>query len=176
MIVDTSAFIAGFDPLSTACEQFTVPLVEQELLEGNILKLRFRTAAESGRIKVKEPSPESLEAARISATSVGDTSFLSPADLQVLALAWQFGMEGYSPLIVSDDYSIQNVANQMGIAFVSLATFGIKKKWEWIRYCPACYRKYPADCTVKVCLVCGTNLKRKPLRKNELKTIKRRQS
>jgi rRNA maturation endonuclease Nob1 len=50
----------------------------------------------------------------------------------------------------------------MGVDFLALATFGIKHLLEWIRYCPACYREYPADGSSRKCLVCGTELKRKP--------------
>jgi rRNA maturation endonuclease Nob1 len=56
----------------------------------------------------------------------------------------------------------------MEIDFTSLATFGIRFQLEWVRYCPACHRKYPADYRLKRCEVCGTELKRKPLRKKDL--------
>ncbi|MCK4440061.1 ribonuclease VapC, partial [Candidatus Bathyarchaeota archaeon] len=90
-------------------------------------------------------------------------------DLQVLTLALQLKTQGYSPSIVTDDYSIQNVANQMGIEFASLATFGIRFRLHWIRYCPACHKRYPANHKSKRCEVCGTELKRKPSRKKMLK-------
>ncbi|MDH5754641.1 MAG: ribonuclease VapC, partial [Candidatus Bathyarchaeota archaeon] len=88
---------------------------------------------------------------------------------QVLALALELKTHGYSPLIATDDYSIQNVANQMDIEFASLATFGIRFRLQWIRYCPACHKRYPADYKSRRCEVCGTELKRKPLRKKFLK-------
>jgi rRNA maturation endonuclease Nob1 len=72
-------------------------------------------------------------------------------------------------MIATDDYSIQNVANQMGIEFASLATFGIRFRLQWIRYCPACHKKYPANYKFRKCEVCGTELKRKPLRKTPVK-------
>jgi len=37
---------------------------------------------------------------------------------------------GYAPQIVTDDYSIQNVATKMGIEFLSLATLGINDFWS----------------------------------------------
>jgi UPF0271 protein len=79
-----------------------------------------------------------------------------------LAVALELKTEGYTPQIVTDDYSIQNVATQIGIEFVSLATFGIRRLLEWIRYCPACHREYPANDNSTTCPVCGTALKRKP--------------
>jgi UPF0271 protein len=82
--------------------------------------------------------------------------------MQILALALELKAAGYNPQIVTDDYSIQNVATQMGIEFAALATFGIRRLLEWVRYCPACHREYPADYGSTKCTVCGTKLKRKP--------------
>jgi UPF0271 protein len=112
------------------------------------------------------PENAFLEKAKASATAVGDSFFLSEADFQVLALALQFKMQGCSPLVATDDYSIQNVAKHLGIEFAPLATFGIRLPLKWVRYCPACRRKYPADYKFRICRVCGTELKRKPSRKN----------
>jgi UPF0271 protein len=120
---------------------------------------------ESGKLKVKEPDTFFVEKVKASAGAVGDLFFLSEIDTQVLALALQLKARGYTPLIATDDYSIQNVARHLGIEYASLATFGIRQPLKWVRYCPACYRKYPANYKLKTCQVCGTELKRKPLRK-----------
>ncbi|MGC9346369.1 MAG: NOB1 family endonuclease [Candidatus Bathyarchaeales archaeon] len=167
--MDTSAFVAGFDPFSISEEQYTVPIVKEEIRGSSMAWVRFKTAVESGKLKVRTAKKIFLDKVKISATLIGDTFFLSEADRQVLALALELKTQGYSPLIVTDDYSIQNVANQMGIKFASLATFGIRFRLQWIRYCPACHKKYPADYKSRKCEVCGTELKRKPLRRKLLK-------
>jgi UPF0271 protein len=131
--------------------------------------VRLKTAVESGKLRIRMPRSDFLVEVKASSKLVGDTFFLSEADFQVLALAFELKTRGYSPLIATDDYSIQNVANQMGIGFASLATFGIRFRLEWIRYCPACHRKYPADYGFKKCEVCGTKLKRKPSRRTLIK-------
>jgi len=168
IVLDTSAFVAGFDPFSISEEQCTVPMVKKELIRSSMSWVRFKTAIESGKLKVRVPEKTFLDEVKASATIVGDTFFLSEADLQVLALALELKTCGYDPLIASDDYSIQNVANQMRIKFASLATFGISFRLKWIRYCPACRKKYPADYKSNECEVCGTKLKRKPMRKSHL--------
>jgi UPF0271 protein len=165
IVLDTSAFLAGYDAFSVSDEQVTVPEVEEEILRNSMVKLRFETAVESGKVKVKAPTQKSIEDAKTSASKVGDFHKLSGADMQLLALALQLQTEGFMPQIVSDDYSIQNVAKQLGIEFLALATLGIKRQLEWIRYCPACYKQYPADSKFKECQVCGTELKRKPKKK-----------
>lgn len=163
--MDTSAFIAGFDPFSISEDQYTVPLVKEEFAGSPMAWMRLKTAIENGKLKMRTPDIIFIEKVKASASAVGDFFFLSETDLQVLALALQLKTQGYTPLIATDDYSIQNVAKHLGIEFASLATFGIRHPLKWVRYCPACRRKYPADYKSKICLVCGTELKRKPLRK-----------
>ena len=164
VVLDTSAFLAGFDPFSLDIEQVTVPEVEEEILRNSMIKMRFETAVESGKVKIKAPMQEYANEAKASASRIGDSFKLSEADMQLLALALQLKSEGCAPQIVTDDYSIQNVATQIGIGFLALSTFGIKRLLAWIRYCPACHKEYPANTKSKECHICGTELKRKPRR------------
>jgi endoribonuclease Nob1 len=143
-VLDTSAFLAGFDPFS----------LSEELV----------TALESRKLKVKAPPQKFLDDAKVSASKIGDSFKLSETDMQLLALALELRADGYTPQIVTDDYSIQNVAAKLGIEFLALATFGINRILEWIRYCPACHKQYPINSKFKECQVCGTPLKRKPRR------------
>lgn len=169
VILDTSAFIAGFDPFSIKNKQYSVPLVKQELRSTSLSWTRFKTAMENGRIKIRTPSTEFIRKVQEASKTVGNSFFLSKADRQVLALALQLKNKKQSPLIVTDDYSIQNVADQIGVEFAPLITFGIRFRLNWIRYCPACFRKYPPDYPHKRCEICGTELKRKPLSKKPLR-------
>lgn len=169
MVLDTSAFIAGFDPFAVTDEVYTVPAVRQELASNSMIYTRFRTAIESGKLHVKAPRAVFLTQVNKSSKVVGDMRFLSEVDKQVLALALEIQHGGARSLIVTDDYSIQNVANQLGLEFAPLATFGIRYRLNWMIYCPACHREYPTDYGFKTCQVCGTGLKRKPLRKTLLR-------
>lgn len=170
IVLDTSAFLAGFDPFSSSEELVTVPKVEEEIKRNQAIITRFRTAIESSKLKVRTPSSQFLVAAKDTASRLGDSYLLSETDIQLLALAIELKAEGVLPQLITDDYSIQNVATQAGIEFRALATFGIKRVLEWIRYCPACHKEYSANCLSKECLVCGTQLKRKP--KRAIKDVK----
>jgi len=169
LVLDASALIAGFDPLSVDDMQYSVPEVRRELVSNSLPWVRFNTAVEGGRLKVGVPTDRSLRRVREASKRVGDVLFLSDADMRVLALALELKDDGYNPQIVTDDYSIQNVADQLGIEFAPLMTFGIRFRLEWIIYCPACHRKYPSDYRFKSCEVCGTELRRKPLRKKAVR-------
>ena len=168
IVLDTSAFIAGFDPFLIPEKQYSVPEVKNELNTGTIPWMRFNTAIDSGKVRIMQPkrsfSKEILEASK----KVGDIRSLSKADLQVLAIALELKSENLSPLILTDDYSIQNVANKIEIDFSSIMTFGIKFRVKWILYCPACYSKYPSDYKSNSCEICGIELKRKPKKKTRL--------
>jgi len=168
MVLDSSAFIGGLDPFTIREEQAAPPSVEEELKRNNLTLLRFRTATENGRIKIFAPSQLFLQQVKACATSVGDSFYLSETDTQVLALALEIKAKGDDPQIVTDDYSIQNVSTKLGLNFISLATLGIRRVFNWIRYCPACHRTYPANFKAADCPICGTELKRKPKRDYQL--------
>lgn len=165
IVLDTSAFIAGFEPHSISDTQYSVPAVKEELVANSLPWTRFNTAVESGKLKAKAPQIRYLDRVKTSSKIVGDLRFLSEADTQVLALALELKDLGFKPLIITDDYSIQNVANQLKIKFAPLLTLGIRYRFSWTLYCPACHHKYPADYFPEDCQICGTKLKRKPLGK-----------
>ena len=123
IVLDTSAFVAGFDPFSLSVEQVTVPKVEEEIKRNSMNKLRFETALENGKVKVKAPSQEFINQIRLSSSKVGDSFKLSETDIELLALALELKSTGYSPQVVSDDYSIQNVASKLEIEFSALSHF-----------------------------------------------------
>jgi UPF0271 protein len=124
--------------------------------------VRFNVAVENGKIKIKMPKEEYSNKIKTSASKVGDSHLLSETDTQLLALALELKTQNEHPKIITDDYSIQNVAKQNNIEFYALATFGIRRLLEWIRYCPACHKEYSINSVFNVCQICGTELKRKP--------------
>jgi len=162
LVLDTSAFVAGFNPSAVDCDAYTVLEVERELVKDDMLKLRFQTAVNSGKLRILQPEAQYLDVVEEASKEMGDTRYLSEADLQVVALAAQLKDGERSPTIVTDDYSIQNVATKIGVNFTSLATLGIRYQLRWVLYCPACRRRYPSDYKHRDCEVCGTHLKRKP--------------
>jgi UPF0271 protein len=168
IVLDTSAFIAGFDPLAIPDKQYTVPEVKKELIAGSMPWVRFNTAVENSKMIVRSPKKSFFQDIKEASRTIGDMRYLSEVDLQVLALALELKGIGLFPVIVTDDYSIQNVANKIDVEFTSLMTFGIKFRLKWILYCPACFRKYPSDYKFKSCEICGTQLKRKATKKTRL--------
>ncbi len=164
LVLDTSALIMGLDPLGLAMETYSVPEVTDELQGQAGPSIRLAASTSSGKLKIQSPAGSSLKEVSEKARLLGDKVELSKADLSVLALALDLRRQGKEPIIVSDDYAVQNVAEGIGIPYQPLATLGIRQMFSWTYYCPACFRRYPGG-DLQVCLVCGTALKRKPLRK-----------
>jgi UPF0271 protein len=158
----------GLDPLGLEFETYSVPEVRDELREQTGPSYRLAISSSSGKLRIQSPTTSSLEEVTERARTLGDKVALSKADKSVLALALDLHREGKTPIIVSDDYAVQNVAEGIGVSYQPLATLGIREKYSWTYYCPACFRRYAAD--VQVCGVCGTRLKRKPLQKQAAKS------
>lgn len=102
-------------------------------------------------------------------TELGDHLNLSKTDREVLALSIELKQEGSSPILVSDDYAVQNVAEYLGVTYISLLNFGIRYRFKWILSCPACKRKYHVEPRLTVCKICGTKLKRRVQKKEPAK-------
>ena len=169
LLLDTSAFISGYEMLDASLEHLTVPEVAEELREGSLTRLRLENAQRSGRLKIFFPEPRYLEEVDAITHQLGEREVLSAADKQLLALGLQVKEGGGEPVIVSDDYSVQNTADRMSLGFQSLSTRGIQRRFEWTIYCPGCRRVFEEPQRGGVCPICGTQLKRKPGRKQSLR-------
>ena len=158
----------GYNPLSVKEEQFTASSIIEELHPDTTPYFRLKLALETQKLRIYIPSTTSNKDVEEAARKVGDLKALSEADKDVLAIALDLSRNGYSPQIVSDYYAVQNIAEILGIKYVSLTTHGIRYRFKWALYCPACKRIYVPDTERAVCIICGTRLKRKVLRKRAI--------
>lgn len=162
VILDTSAFIQGYN-LSPEEDYYTVSEVLGEIRE-ELGRMRYEGARSSGRLREIQPEEKWVTEIEVKATLSGEAHKLSDTDKRLLALGLQLKSQGDAPTIVSDDYSVQNMASRLGLRFAAQATRGIKRVYEWVIYCPGCRRKFESPQEDNVCPVCGTELKRKPRR------------
>jgi len=168
LVLDTSALIMGLDPLGLQLDTYSVPEVAEELKLEAGPAYRLTISCSSGKLKIQSPTAKALKEVVDKATSLGDRRSLSKTDSNILALAIDLQKEGKIPIIVSDDYVVQNVAEGIGLTYQSLSTLGIRQKFKWTYYCPACFKRYSSE-TIHVCTICGTKLKRKPMLKEGAK-------
>ncbi len=155
VVLDTSAIIYLND-FRMFDEIFTVSDVVDEVKDKiNVLKL-------SGIIlKVVDPTDSSVKQIKEIAKKTGDLDKLSKTDTKLLALSKENNLT-----IVSDDYNIQNVAEKIGINYISLFNKKITKLVRWGRYCNSC-KKFFENKTK--CPKCGSHLVRKPLSEEFIK-------
>jgi UPF0271 protein len=170
IVLDTSALIMGYETAEVEAEHYTVPSVRDEIHRDDIRKLRLDSAINSGRITVRSPDPKYRGETQRVIGEMGESDALSEADAELLALGAQLKGEGWETTVVSDDYSVQNVASELGLGFKGLATQGIKRQFKWETYCPGCRRTFEEPQEDGVCPICGTDLKRRPSRKRPLRT------
>uniref|UniRef100_A0A7C3IWK6 PIN domain-containing protein n=1 Tax=Candidatus Methanomethylicus mesodigestus TaxID=1867258 RepID=A0A7C3IWK6_9CREN len=170
-VLDTSAIIYGFNPQLVDGEHFITPRVEAELFSRKT-KTITDLSVSSGRLKVRLPKKEYLDKAKLEASSTGDITVLSETDLEVVALAMELNAEGHEALVVSDDYSLQNLCNLLKINFKPMMTKGISQEFWWFLYCPACGATYEHSSKITVCSVCGHQLKRKVYSKKTISNSK----
>jgi len=106
-------------------------------------------------LEVKDPDSSDIEEVKKVARKTGDIYKLSETDIDLLALAFKIKKEGNEPIIVTDDYSIQNMARSLGIKTDSVVQKGISEKFKWVRICKGCKRRVDEG---KICPVCGSEV------------------
>src|SRR5438309_3137818 len=114
----------GFNPSKTT-EAYSVQAVEEELSAGTMPQLRFRMFSEKGELKVQTPPPRAQGIVEDASSRAGESGYLSKADRDELALAVDLKHDDHEPVIVSDDYPLQNLAQNSQRGHGSLANFGI---------------------------------------------------
>ena len=140
-VLDAGAIISGYQKNCA----FTTPEVVDEAVskeaEGNVDALVTRG------LVVRPPTNKARDRVLDVAQRTGDDSRLSQADVSVIALALDM-----SAVLVTDDYSIQNVARTMDIDFLPIEQDGIKEVWGWHWLCNKCRKEMegPGEC-----FICG---------------------
>ncbi|MFB0560677.1 MAG: NOB1 family endonuclease [Candidatus Lokiarchaeia archaeon] len=165
-VLDSSALIGGYNPNLTNAQHFIAPSIFEEAIDEHS-RMILNLAVSNEIVKVRTPTPASIKSVKNDAKNTGDLATLSTIDIEVLALALDLKKENRNPIILTDDYALQNVAEILGIAFKTIIREGIKQRFIWTRYCPSCKKQYPDTYSDEICEICGGKLKRRVLRKGK---------
>lgn len=171
IVVDTSAILSGkqFDTGDVLI--ITATLIAEELKEGG-RDYRWFECLQAKGLEVHSPSKESLTLIQHTAKKYGEHKRLSVADMHLLALAvdvmrlWE-----KTVCILSDDYSIQNIAAYLNIPFLALSQKGITKKFKWVSRCQGCHTILSES--ADACPFCGSPVSYKVQTKKSMKEKKR---
>lgn len=147
-VLDSSAFINEFH---TEEQTATIPLVREELEDESAYRF---DAMEGSGMYIHIPDDGAIERVRRVASDTGDADELSKTDIRLIAAA--FELDG---TLVTDDYAMQNVAEQLEVDVKVIAQEGIQEQRDWKFQCQGCGREF--DENHDRCPICGTDLARK---------------
>jgi UPF0271 protein len=155
-ILDTSAIFSG-KPISIDATMIVTPRISEEITPGGRDYQTFQYLLERG-LSIVNPSKESINKITKISAETGDKDRLSVADKEILALALDVNKDtNKEAVIITDDYSIQNVAQELKIKFETISQRGITKKFKWIYRCSGCGKKFEEN--IKTCPICGATTK-----------------
>ncbi|MDE1844175.1 MAG: nucleotide-binding protein [Thaumarchaeota archaeon] len=151
-VLDATSFYAGV-PFSSQEQSFTTPLVFEEIKHIKKSHNAVQTLIDLGRLKIVEPEEKFIKFILEESKHTGDLSELSKEDMSVLALCVQLNGE-----LVTDDYTVSNVARHLNLKVIPIMTKGISKVLDSVYSCPACNKNFKK---MSDCPICGSKLKKK---------------
>ncbi len=122
----------------------------------------IRGLYEGGLVKVKEPKRRSIEFILRFSRELGEDRKISIADLHVISLAYELRQEGEDVVVITDDFSIQNILSRLGIDYRAVRR-GIRRSIKWIYVCRMCGKVFKNLPSNGVCTICGGEVYRRPL-------------
>jgi UPF0271 protein len=152
-VLDSSAFYAGI-PFQSSKKCFTTATVYDEVKHIRRSYSPLEALIDAGNLIIMQPEKSSLNKVISSANETGDRRKLSPADISVIALAFQL-----RKTLISDDYAVGNVATSLKIPVKTLTFKGISELRRWVSFCKACGKAYESE--ISMCRICGSRLRRR---------------
>jgi UPF0271 protein len=166
-VIDTSAILSGKPINLSGSEIVTTPSVSNELSPGGQDYQNFQYLKEKG-LDIIKPNKKAINQIKESSAKTGDRSRLSDTDIEILALALELKRKNkYEIIILTDDYSIQNVADSLNIRFEAINQAGITKRFKWDYRCRGCGKIFKDS--IKICPICGTETRRVISNKKDIK-------
>jgi endoribonuclease Nob1 len=165
-VLDASAIIGGFS--SKKFQNYITASVIVEVKDFKS-KLFLESTIEDGSINIMEPESVDIKNVTNVIRKSGDVLRLSDEDKNLVALAFRLKRENNDPMVVTDDYSMQNVLKIVGIPFRSVLTEGITEIYGWIKICKGCKKKYPPEYAYDECEICGTRIIKRRIKKKAIK-------
>lgn len=150
LVLDTSALLAG-RPLGPGEDTLVPSAVMEELSPGGRDRRHLDMLLAAGA-RLVEAAPADRARVVAEAQKGGEGGRLSSADIDVLAVALEV-----NGILVTDDYTVQNLAKRLGLEFRPIQTKGITETYSFVPRCTGCGRFY--EKMLPDCPVCGSALK-----------------
>ena len=160
-VLDASAIIGGF--ISKKSDNFVTASVISEIKDLKS-RISLEIAIEDGYITIMEPEQVDVDDVTAVIKKSGDVIRLSSVDIKLVALGFKLKRESMDPMVVTDDYSMQNVLKIVELPYRGVLTEGINEVYGWIKICKGCKKKYPPEYDYDECEICGTRIIRKRIK------------
>jgi len=162
-VIDAGVLISTWTDKKLESNFCTTPGIIEEV-RNRMSRFRAETLFLLEKMHERTPSIDEVKRIESVATSTGDRSVLSNNDIELIALASTLISEGEDVILVSTDFAVLNTATQLDIPIID-PNMRFKKKIVWGMSCPACQYRSKTPARDTECPVCGTPMKRTPLRK-----------
>ncbi len=148
-VLDTSAVLSRRFNLSEGVFLISKGVIDEVALGKISRSLQMNLSS----LEIYTPSPDSIMAVKAAAKLTGDIKSLSGTDIELIAISLETGA-----ILVTDDFAIENVANQLGLDFAGADLKKITHRIKWGYRCTGCGKRFSNY--METCPVCGHQLKR----------------
>ncbi len=147
-VVDSGFFIEGINV--NISDVYTTSHVEKEI-KSYIARIRIESLKSQG-LKIVEIDDKDIDniKKRLNCKNLSDT------DISLIALCFKLREKGYNPVLITNDYSLQNIAKILGFEVLGIGSKRIRKVYFPIKYCKNCKIYYSDD--EKFCKNCNSKL------------------
>lgn len=153
-VLDTSSLLVLHIPENSFTCNHVLMEVRNVKIRNIILGL-----TEGGVLRVVEPSEKYVDIVHNLCLELGEVSKLSIADIHVVSLALEFRDSGGDVVVLTDDFSIQNILKHIGVNY-NIIRRGIRRRIKWVIKCSRCgahFSEMPSD---GLCPRCGDSVSR----------------
>jgi len=161
-ILDTGVLVSTWTEKNVNATFITTPNIIAEV-RNRLSRFRAESLFLLEKMTERTPNKEDIERVESASTSAGDKSVLSQNDIELIALALTINREQTDTTLVSTDFAVLNTASHLGLKILDPnKKFG--QEITWGLRCPACDFKSKSPTRDNECPVCGTVMRRTPLK------------
>lgn len=155
LVLDTSLLLGGKEP-PRGPSWATTPEAAAEVSPGGKDARRYEGWITLG-LQVRSANQDSVDRVEGTAMAAGNLGRLSVADVSLAALALDL-----SATLVTDDYTLLDVASRLHIPTQTVNMPGIAAALDFRPRCMGCGKWYETAPKKDECIICGSAVKAKP--------------
>ncbi len=166
-VLDTGVLVSTWTDKKVDSTFITTPSIIGEV-RNRLSRFRAETLFLLEKMEERTPHEKDVKRVESVSTSSGDKSVLSQNDIELIALALTISSEGSDITLVSTDFAVLNTASHLDLKILD-PNKKFRQEITWVMKCPACYYKSKTPTRETECPVCGTEMRRSPLKKRKIR-------